>query len=145
MGRENNRYVKSWCQRATYPTCLDTPWCWMRIQVEIDTDRRNMSRQVFFFFFQKDVSFFFDLILDKFCFLRVKRESFQKWQNTCERSMATVSWNCFKKRNKRQTIFCRVFYWCNYCGHSFAQWRPRGNIVCLWLEGNTFKTSKVFF
>jgi hypothetical protein len=52
----------------------------MRIQVEIDTDEQivEICHDKFFFFFQKDVSFFFDLILDKFCFLRVKRESFQK-------------------------------------------------------------------
>jgi hypothetical protein len=84
----------------------------MRIQVEIDTDEQivEICHDKFFFFFQKDVSFFFDLILDKFVFYEWKENLFKN-----DRTHVSDRWQrcreiVLKKRNKRQTIFCRVFY-----------------------------------
>ena len=53
--------------------------------------------------------------------------------------MATVSWKLREKKQKTNTLVgsCRLLYLCKMW--SLAQWRPRWNVVCWWLQGNYFE------
>lgn len=131
---ENNREQN----RHATQTCLDTPWCWMKNTsgIKMIRDRkRKMSRQTF------KRCIVFSLILDKYLYFtseKKKKICFKKL-TARERSMATVSWKLREKKTKDKHTSCRLLlYLCKMW--SLAQWRPRWNVVCWWLEGITLKT-----
>lgn len=51
--------------------------------------------------------------------------------------MATVFVKIEKEKTKDKHTSCRLLYLCKMW--SLAQWRPRWNVVCWWLQGNYFE------
>ena len=99
--------------------------------------QRNMTRQTF-----KGLSF--SLILDNFYLTSEKKNLKENWQHESDRWQRCRE-NLEKKKKQKTNSSCRVLYLCKMW--SLATWRPRWNVVCLWLEGNSlnlnFNTSFV--